>query len=120
MNLGKITRGQTVPIRTKFYTDKNNGILANLTGATIKFIVKKNSRDTDTDALYTKLVGSGITVLSPLTGGEIETILTAADTNVIAQNKIYVEGIAKLSDLSFVRTGIDEIEVEGNVLKVLF
>lgn len=51
----------------------------NLTGATLKFTVKRSLRDADTDLVLQKTVGAGITVTAPLTG-ECTLRLDPADT----------------------------------------
>lgn len=115
-----IVRGATVTINATVWLDKKNKIPMPLAGnGGIKTIVKKNPRDVDADALFVKSLGAGIAILDA-PNGQIQIVFTAADTNVIAQNRIYYETIAKLADGSFNRSGIDELEVEGNALKTLF
>lgn len=114
-----ITRGQTEKFTGTVYTDKANGILANLTGSTVQVMMKKNLRDIDADALFTKAIGSGVTLISPLTSGQFEFVFSSADTNGIAQNEVFIEALTKLSDGSHVRTGPVKYEVKGNVIKTL-
>lgn len=113
-------RGNTLQIRSKCWLDKDSSIIADLAGATFTSILKRNPRDKDSDAILTKTLGAGVTVVAPASGGIFLTVFTAAETNVLVQNKIYFEGVVKLADGSFLRTGIQEINIEGNVLSTLF
>lgn len=93
---------------------------ADLTGASIKTMVKRNVNDADAAAILTKQVGSGIAIIAPATNGESETTITAAETNVITYDVVYVETVVKLSNGEFIRSGVDRLEIKGNVLKTLF
>jgi hypothetical protein len=44
------------------------GVAVDLTGATLKFLVKRRRLDADADALITKTTSSGITLASPQSG----------------------------------------------------
>lgn len=117
----QIIRGRTAKIVSQFWLDKDNGIVADLTGATIKCLIKASPRDADADALITKQTGgSGITITSA-SGGTCETVLLPTDTAIPASyNKVYFEVVAKLADGSLIGSGVDDIDVLGNVLKTLF
>lgn len=113
-------RGRTYVIESTVYTDKDQGVKADLTGATIKAMLKVNARDTDVNALVTKASGAGI-VVTDAANGVCRTTFTAVDMNLPASyNLLYLEVVAKLSDGSFIGNGIDEVQIKGNVLKTLF
>ena len=86
----EIVKGATARIRATVYTD--DGItLANLTGATLTAIFKKNARDLDADALFTNtpaVVSAG--------DGTTETTVTAAQTNDLSYPVLYFELVGKL------------------------
>ena len=117
----KIIRGNTTPLISVCYLDSWGNQIADVTGATIKAVFKKNPKDSGADVIIpTKRVGSGVTIIAPGTNGVVQTLLTATETNAISQNKIFFELVVKLADGTFIRNGIEEIEVTGNVLKTLF
>lgn len=112
-----IIRGSTVTIQATVYTDQSKQTVANLTSATIFCIVKKRSEDLDTEALFSKSVGSGITIVGATTG-RCDIVFTATDTNTQLK-QLYYEIVVKLSDGTVIRNGINEIKMYGNVRKVL-
>ena len=61
-------------------TDRDTGDPIDLTGAELTFMVKRDRRDADADAILAKTVGSGITVAAPTTGIAVVAI-DAADTD---------------------------------------
>lgn len=63
-----------------------------LTGTTLRFMVKRRKGDTDAAALISRATGSGITLASPQSGGtkgQAAIALTATETNVIAGRWYY-------------------------------
>lgn len=74
-----ITRGDD-GILDVVVTDRDTGDPIDLTGAELTFMVKRDRRDDDDDAILTKTVGSGITVSAPATGVAVVAI-DAADTD---------------------------------------
>lgn len=114
--MSKIVRGQTVKIRSTVWSDYDAKIPADITGAAITTMIKKNPRDKDVDALFSKTVGSGVTIIDG-PNGICETLLTKANTLTFG-NKVVFETEAILSDgTTSIRSGILELEVEGNVKK---
>ena len=114
--MSKIIRGQTVKIRSVVWADYDAKIPADITGATITTMFKKNPRDLDADALFSKTVGSGVTIIDG-PNGVCETLLTKANTLTFS-NKVSFETEAILSDgVTSIRSGILTLEVEGNVKK---
>lgn len=115
----EITRGRDFSFTTIFYRDYDNKIVADLTGATvIQVMFKSNPADLDASKLFTKSVGSGVTVVNA-TQGQIQTKVAAVDTNALTQNIVYYEEIAKLSDGTYVGGGTKSFKVNGNVIKTL-
>ena len=109
-----IIKGATARLRATVYTD--DGVTAaNIAGASITIIFKKNARDLDSAALFSITP----TVLSA-GDGTIEGELTAAQTNDLSYPVLYFEIIAKLSGGSFIRSGEQELRLCTNVLKVLY
>lgn len=93
----------------------NNGVVIDLTSATLKLVVKKNDSDLDSAALVNKN-GSIITA----NAGTCEVVLTAAESNALPYDNVVYELIVKLADGSYIRTGSDRITLRANVLKTLF
>ena len=109
----KVVRGRTLIIESTVYAYRP--LVANLAGATVQTMFKINARDADVDALYDKTA-----TITDALGGVCQTVLSAAETLTLTQDKVFVEVVAKLSDGTFIGSGITELEVEGNVLKTLF
>ena len=110
----EIVKGATAQIQATVYTD-DRITPANLTGASITIIFKKNARDLDSAALFSitpAILSAG--------DGTIEGELTAAQTNDLSYPVLYFEIIAKLSGGSFIRSGEQELRLCTNVLKVLY
>lgn len=108
----EIVRASSVKIASTIYVDE--GITpANLAMAYITFIVKKRSLDADTNALYTKTIGSGISIVDSSIG-TINTFLTAVDTNY-QDDILYWELVVTLSDGTVVRNGVNKFRLVGNV-----
>lgn len=112
-----VTKGQTAKIESTVFTD--DGLtLANLTNASIQFMLKKNPSDPDSQALLTKNVGSGVTITNP-TGGICQVTLTAADTNGLSFMSLYFEILVKLTDGTYIRTGMHEIVLNKTLINTL-
>lgn len=113
-----IIKGSSITIFSIIYLDQAKTLIANLTGATITNIVKRRADDLDANAIFTKSVGSGITITDAV-NGKCSIVWSAANTNSLIEKKIYYETIVKLSDGTIIRNGVNEIAVSGNVLKIL-
>lgn len=114
-----IIKGQTQKIRLTIYSywsgQESTSTLANLTGATVKAFFKRRATDLDNAALITKtatIIDAG--------NGVAEFTLTASDTNGISDSKLVWEPVAKLSDNSFIRNGVGDVNLLPNVGKELF
>ena len=110
-------RGSSITIQATVYTDQTKTVAADITSATIFCIVKKRPEDLDTEAIFNKSVGSGITIVTPL-AGRCDISFSASDTNLIFK-QVYYEIVVKLASGTVIRNGINEIKVYGNVRKVL-
>lgn len=112
-----LLKGQTSKIQSTVYTD--NGLSsANLTGASIQYMFKKNPSDLDSVALLTKNIGSGVTIISA-SDGTVECLLTAADTNTMSYPSIFFEILVKLSNGNYIRSGIEEIVFTKTLIQTL-
>lgn len=112
-----VTKGQTAKIESTVFTD--DGLTAaNLTGASIQFMLKKNPADPDSQALLTKNVGSGITITNA-TAGICTVTLSAADTNGLSYLSLYFEILVKLTDGTYIRTGMHEIVLNKTLINIL-
>ena len=108
----------SIKIEATIYTDHTKTVAADITGATIFCIVKKRPEDLDSEALFSKSVGSGITIVTPL-AGRCNIAFTATDTNLTLK-QVYYETVAKLADgVTVIRNGINEVRIYGNVRKAL-
>ena len=110
-------RGSSLTIESTIYTDQTKTQAADITGATIFCIVKKRPEDLDSEALFSKSVGSGITIVTPL-AGRCDIEFTPSDTNITLK-QCYYETVAKLTTGKVIRNGINEVRVYGNVRKAL-
>ena len=110
-------RGSSITIQATVYTDQTKTVAADITSATIFCIVKKRPEDLDSEAIFSKSVGSGITIVTPL-AGRCDISFSASDTNLIFK-QVYYEIVVKLASGTVIRNGINEIKVYGNVRKVL-
>jgi hypothetical protein len=112
-----ITKGQTTILESVVYT--NNGLAtANLTSASVSFMVKKNVADLDAEALITKSVGSGI-VITDAVNGVLQITLNASDTNDLSYQSLFFEILVKLSNGTYIRTGMEELIINRNLIKTL-
>lgn len=109
----KVVRGRTLIVESTVFIDRPT--VADLTGATIKAMFKASQRDADGDAIFVKDA-----TITDAAAGLCRSVLSAAETLTITQNKIYFEVVAKLADGTFISGGIEELEVSGNLLKTLF
>lgn len=112
-----LIKGQSATIQSTVYTDDGNQ-KANLTSATITFMLKANPTDLDSQALLTKNVGTGVTIINP-TEGICSILLTASDTNTLSYQSLYFEILVKLSTGAYIRTGIEELILNKNLIKTL-
>jgi hypothetical protein len=111
-----LIRGESCKFFVTVYADASRKILANISGATIKLIIKK--RDTDTDA--NALINKNGTILSS-TDATAEVLLLASESNAFAAyNELVFEIIVKLADGSFIRSGTEKLNLKPSVLKTLF
>jgi hypothetical protein len=111
-------RGSSLTIESTIYKDQAKTEIADITSATIFCIVKKRPEDLDSEALFSKSVGSGITIVTPL-AGRCDITFTATDTNITFK-QCYYETVVKLADgVTVIRNGINEVRVYGNVRKAL-
>ena len=110
--MDEVVRGSSVKIDSTIYIDEGITI-ANLTLANIVFIAKQRSLDSDTNALFTKTIGSGIVVVSE-SAGTITTYLTPQDTNY-TNDLIFWELVVTLSDGTVIRNGVNKFRLVGNV-----
>ena len=114
-----IVKGASVTIQTTVYLDQARTLIANITGATIIFVAKRRADDLDSALVFTKSVGSGITITAPLSG-RCDIILDASDTNALTQKSLFYEIVVRLADgVTFIRNGVNEVQLLGNVRKVL-
>lgn len=116
----QIIRGESKILSCVAYTDTDNLIPADITGSTIKFMLKATQNDPDSVAVITKTSGAGITGLIPYANGAFEVALTAAELNTLSYNIMFYEIIVKLATGTFIRTGIVPVQILGNVLKTLY
>jgi len=111
-------------VRGRSYTfecqvTSENGAPVSLVGAVIKGTAKVSPNDPDNEALITKDYTNGVTITDSV-NGKFTVLYFGSDTNLIKVNKLYIEYVVKLSDGSFLTTGILTEKLEGNVLKTLF
>jgi hypothetical protein len=111
-------KGSSIQIIGTVYRDLAQTEVANLTGASITFVIKNDPRDTDAQALVTKTIGAGVTIVDAV-NGSYSVDLTAANTNGLSYSKLSYETVVKLSDNTYIRTGVKTIELGDNVLKNL-
>lgn len=108
-----IVKGATIKIQATVYED-DLITPANLTGADIQIMFKKNARDLDANALFSvtpSILSAG--------NGTIEGVVAASQTNDLSFKIIYFEIVAKIGTV-FIRSGIEELELEEHVLKTLY
>lgn len=116
----EVVKGSGFSIEHTFYKkwtgDETTSEPANLTGATIKTIVKIRASDPDSAALINK-VGT----ITDAVNGKAITSYSGADTNGLSYSTLYYESVAKLADgATFVRGGVRKLTLLPNVLKTLF
>lgn len=85
-----ITRGddETLSIAV---TDRDTGDAVDLTGATLRFMVKRRRSDGDDDALVDKSTGAGITIESPSTDGLATVTVEDSDTDDVEPGRAFWE-----------------------------
>lgn len=55
-----------------------------------KFLAKTNISDTDLQAIITKTLGGGISVVNPASAGQIEILLSASDTSALTETPVHL------------------------------
>lgn len=55
-----------------------------------KFLAKTNILDTDVQAVITKTLGAGVTVITPAASGVLEVLIAAADTSGLADQPVHL------------------------------
>lgn len=114
-----IVRGSSVVISCTVYSywsgTSATSVVADLTGAEVRLLVKLRPADDDAAALLNKAGG----VINPA-AGLMEVGIDAADTNDIPYSDMYYEIVTKLSDSTFIRNGVEYFNLKPNVLKTLF
>lgn len=111
-------KGESVYIPITVYKDKLKTQIADLTGAVIYCTAKKRTEDLDTEKLFEKSVGSGITVISA-TEGKAQIEFVPADTNGYQIKQFYFEVSVKLSTGQVIRTGSAMMQLLNNTRKTL-
>lgn len=114
-----IIAGRDVIINATVYTDLDNLIAANLTGAAVRVQFKFRPKDRDDKAVLTLNIGSGVTVISP-TAGTVQIKLSAVQAALFTEPLIYFEVVSKLADSTYISSGVEAIEVKENLIKTLF
>jgi hypothetical protein len=114
----EIIKGATLDILHVVYVDPEGVTPANLTGATMRTMVKARQNDSDGSALITKNIGSGITI-TDAANGKATTRIDAADTNSLSYEEVFIETQCKLSDGRIIRSGAERFQLLPNVQKVL-
>jgi hypothetical protein len=110
-----LTKGNSLKFVCTVYTDADNKVLADLTGALVKLIVKRRDTDLDSAALVNK-AGA----VTSIQNGTCEALLLASESNSLFYNRVVWEIVVKLLDGTFIRTGAQPLDLETNVLKALF
>jgi hypothetical protein len=110
-------KGASFQITATVYQDQNRTAAQPLTGGSVTVVFKKSANDTDAQALFTKTVGSGVT-LTDAGNGVFTCDVLASDTNGLSYQTIYWEAVVKVGS-TIIRNGIKELTIEGNVLKTL-
>lgn len=72
-------RGDTYKIDLVIVNDQTGDVI-DITGATMKFMAKRNVSDADAAAVVTKMVGAGVTLTDAL-NGKAQVVLLPADTS---------------------------------------
>lgn len=115
----ELVKGSSVKIVNTVYSnwtgDATTSLIANLTGATINMYVKKRDGDSDANALLTK---SGN--VTDAVNGVCEVVVAAGDTNNLSYMNLVYEIVVKLSDGTYVRSGVNLFTLLPNVGKTLF
>lgn len=97
-------RGDTLRID---HTVTQGGAALNLTGKTLRFTAKRSHADGDAAAVFTKMIGSGITVTNAV-GGLASTTISPADTSglpALAQLLVWDLQLVDGSNVYTVETG---------------
>jgi len=84
----RIMRGDSLSMKVRVSTDE--GAYLNMVGASVDMTVKKELSDDDLDAVISKSVGSGITLLESA-NGYFEVVLTGDDTKDLDDGVYYYD-----------------------------
>lgn len=117
--MASVIRGRTWKIKSIVWLDKDAGLKANLTGATIMTMFKVSPRDTDAQAVLTKSTADSVTI-TDAANGLCQTLVSPSEANTIGSsiNTLFFEVIAKLADGTEISSGIDQVTIEGNIKRV--
>ena len=85
-----------------------------ITGATIKCMVKNTNSDADGAAVLTK-TGSTVTPAS----GTYKVTFAASDTNSLTPRTYYLEVVVKLASGVYIRNGENYLIMANNIIKTL-
>lgn len=112
--MGAFKKSQNLKINISF-VDADD-VALNITGATVRFMMKNNQNDPDTAALVTKSTSSGISITNGA-GGLAEVTLTASDLDDVKKG-VYCEAMA-INGSEIIRTATYFFEVRTNIIKAL-
>lgn len=94
-----------------------DGSPLNISGGTVRFMMKANESDLDAAAIVSKQTGSGVTIVDAALG-LAEASVTASDLASISQTKLFCEGAYYVSGQCLARTETVIVTVKTNVIKV--
>lgn len=93
-----------------------DGTPLNITGGTVRFMMKANESDLDAAAIVSKQTGSGVTI-TDASLGTAEATITSTDLATIPQTKLFCEGAVYVSGQCIARTETVLVTVKTNVIK---
>lgn len=107
----EVVRGSTFSLLLRILSDSNDDTsLANLTGSTSVFLVKKNRRDRDSQALFTKQVVDSIQTYDGVEyNAQVD--FTSADTLNLLFETIYCGCKTTLQSGQVINSGVIEIKI---------
>lgn len=95
-----------------------DGAALNISGATVKFMMKVRESDPDILAIVSKQTGGGGVSITNAAGGLAEATLTASDLDAISEGGVYCEGMA-VSGSEVTRTETFHFVVKQNLIKAI-
>lgn len=96
--------------------DVDSRQVADITGSTIKMFIKARATDPDSAAILTL---NGVVVDG--VNGKGKVVITAANTNNLSYQSLVYEIVTKLADgITYIRNGVQDLNINMNVGKVLF